>query len=76
MSQKIPVDNDTRQIRAVSAAIATTIICMFFAFAGCEAHSQKNPPASRCLQGTTLVEFNSGWGCVPISEKDKYANEH
>lgn len=75
MTEKVPVDNETRQFRAGVAGIAITIISIFFAFAGCEAHSHTNPPASRCLYGTILVKVDSGWGCAPISERGNYSHE-
>ena len=65
MTEPIPVDNSTRQVRWIASAIAATTIVMILTVGGCQMHYQTHPDDSRCLPGTTHVKVSSGWACAP-----------
>lgn len=65
MSDKVPVDNDTRQIRWIASSITITFCTLILTLGGCEMYTQTNPSSSRCLPGTTHVEVENGWACAP-----------
>lgn len=65
MTEPIPVDNSTRQVRWVTAMIAATTSVLILTVGGCQMHYQTHPDDSRCLQGTVHVKVNDGWACAP-----------
>ena len=65
MTEPIPVDNSTRQVRWVTAMIAATTSVLILTVGGCQMHYQTHPDDSRCLPGTTHVKVADGWACAP-----------
>lgn len=65
MTEPIPVDNSTRQVRWVTAMIAATTSVLILTVGGCQMHYQTHPDDSRCLPGTVHVTVNDGWACAP-----------
>lgn len=65
MTERIPVNNETRQLRWLVSTIAATTITLILTAGGCQMHYQTHPDDSRCLPGTVHVEVNDGWACAP-----------
>lgn len=57
-------DTKRQIIWAVVATVIVTVLIVSVTIG--TIHGQTHPPASRCLEGTVLVEsVAGGWGCVP-----------
>lgn len=65
MTETVPVNNETRQVRWVASTIAATTIALILTVGGCQMHYQTHPDDSRCLPGTIHVKVNDGWACAP-----------
>lgn len=65
MSEKVPVNNDTRKHRAWAAAVSIMFTVAVSVAGACTAHYQTHPTSERCLPGTEHVKVKDGWACAP-----------
>lgn len=66
-SKEVRAKKEDTKRQIIWAAVATVIVTVLIVSVTIgTTHGQTHPPASRCLEGTVLVEsVAGGWGCVP-----------